>query len=97
MKLLPEVLKLLLSGDNSTILTGNALISTAPTGTAPISTAPADVTVNSIIDNSTGKGEISSDPYKLNKLNIGKPGFTEDREIIIRYKFKYFRKSNKKG
>jgi hypothetical protein len=44
-----------------------------------------------------GRTNISINPYKLNKLNIGKPGFTKDREIIMGYKFKYFRKGDKKG
>jgi hypothetical protein len=39
----------------------------------------------------------STDPYELNKLNAGKLGFTENREMIIGYKFKYFRKDDKKG
>lgn len=37
------------------------------------------------------------DPYALNRVNVGKPGFTEDREKIIAHKFKYFKKGNKKG
>ncbi|KAM3068372.1 hypothetical protein ACMFMG_009511 [Clarireedia jacksonii] len=47
--------------------------------------------------NGTGSAEISTDPYELNKLNAGKPGFTEDGEIIMGHKFKYFRKGDKKG
>jgi hypothetical protein len=65
--------------------------------TALISTASTNVIVSGIIDNSTNKDEISADPYKLNKLNIRKPGFIKDREMIIEYKFKYFKKSDKKG
>jgi hypothetical protein len=73
------------------------ITSTAPTGTAPIGTAPAGVIASGIIDNGTGRTDIGTDPYKLNKLNIGKPGFIKDREMIIGYKFKYFRKGDKKG
>jgi hypothetical protein len=60
-------------------------------------TAPAGIIASSITNNGTSKTDISINPYKLNKLNARKPGFTKDREIIIRYKFKYFRKGNKKG
>jgi hypothetical protein len=67
------------------------------TSTTPIGTTPAGVIASGIIDNSIGRTNISIDPYKLNKLNARKPGFTKDREIIIGYKFKYFRKGNKKG
>jgi hypothetical protein len=77
--------------------TGTAPTGTAPTGTAPTGTAPASVIAGGIIDNGTGRTDISTDPYKLNKLNAGKPGFTKDREIIIGHKFKYFRKGDKKG
>jgi len=76
---------------------GNGTRPTGTTSTAPTSTAPAGVIASSITDNGTGRTDISTDPYKLNKLNIRKPGFTKDREIIIRHKFKYFKKSNKKG
>jgi hypothetical protein len=67
------------------------------TSTAPIGTTPAGVIASGITDNSIGRTNISIDPYKLNKLNARKPGFTKDREIIIGHKFKYFRKGNKKG
>jgi hypothetical protein len=67
------------------------------TNTTPIGTALTGIIASSIINNSIGRTDISIDPYKLNKLNIGKPGFTENGEIIIGYKFKYFRKGNKKG
>jgi hypothetical protein len=87
----------LLSRGNGTGPTGIAPLGTAPTGTAPIGTAPAGVIASGITDNGIGKTDIGTDPYKLNKLNIGKPGFIKDREIIIGYKFKYFRKGNKKG
>ena len=70
---------------------------TAPTGSAPTGTAPAGVAVGGITDNGTGRGEIGTDPYELNKLNAGKPGFTEDGEMIMGHKFKYFRKGDKKG
>jgi hypothetical protein len=60
-------------------------------------TAPAGIIANSITNNGTSKTDISINPYKLNKLNARKPGFTKDKEIIIRYKFKYFRKGDKKG
>jgi len=33
----------------------------------------------------------------LNKVNAGKPGFTEDGEKIMAHKFKYFKKGDKKG
>lgn len=35
--------------------------------------------------------------YELNRLNTGKPGFTEDGEMIMGPKFKYFKKADKKG
>jgi hypothetical protein len=92
LKPLPKVLKPPLSGGNSTSPT-----STSPTSTAPIGTTSAGIIASSIIDNSTDRTDVSTDPYKLNKLNTGKPGFTKDGEIIIGYKFKYFRKGNKKG
>jgi hypothetical protein len=92
LKPLPEAPKPLPSGGD-----GTAPIGTAPTGTASIGTASAGVVVNGIIDNGIGRGEIGTDPYELNKLNTRKPGFTEDGEMIIGHKFKYFRKSNKKG
>jgi hypothetical protein len=112
LKPLPKVPKPLLSGGNSTSPIGTAPTGTAPTsttptsttptgtaptGTTPIGTASAGIIASSIIDNSIGRTDISTDPYKLNKLNTGKPGFIKDRKIIIGYKFKYFRKSNKKG
>jgi hypothetical protein len=71
--------------------------STSLTSTAPTSIALAGVAVGGIIDNSISKTDISINPYKLNKLNAGKPGFTKDEEMIIGYKFKYFRKGDKKG
>jgi hypothetical protein len=40
---------------------------------------------------------LNVDPYALNKVNVGKPSFTKDREKIIAYKFKYFKKGDKKG
>ncbi|KAG4435124.1 hypothetical protein IFR05_009389 [Cadophora sp. M221] len=66
-------------------------------GTAPTGTAPVGVAVGGITNNGTGKGEIGTDPYELNKLNAGKLGFTKDGEMIIGHKFKYFRKGDKKG
>jgi hypothetical protein len=92
LKLLPKALKLLPFRGNSTSLTGIALTSIALTGTTL-----ASVIASGIIDNSTSKTDIKADSYKLNKLNAGKPGFIKDKEIIIRYKFKYFKKGNKKG
>jgi len=89
------VLKPPLSRGNSTRPTGTT--STTPTSIASTSTTPAGVIASSITNNGIGRTDISTDPYKLNKLNTGKPGFTKDREIIIRHKFKYFRKSDKKG
>jgi hypothetical protein len=77
--------------------TGTAPTGTAPTGTAPTGTAPASVIAGGIIDNGTGRTDIGTDPYELNKLNAGKPGFTEDGEMIMGHKFKYFRKGDKKG
>ena len=66
-------------------------------GTASIGTAPAGVTASGIADNGTGRTNVGTDPYELNKLNAGKPGFTKDREMIMGHKFKYFRKGDKKG
>jgi hypothetical protein len=100
LKLLPETLKPLLSGGNNTRPIGTTSTTptgTAPIGTAPTGTAPAGIITSSITDNNTSRTNISMDPYKLNKLNAGKPGFTKDKEIIIRHKFKYFRKNNKKN
>jgi hypothetical protein len=70
---------------------------TAPIGIAPIASTLAGSIAGGIIDNSIGRTDISTDPYKLNKLNAGKPDFTKDKEIIIGHKFKYFRKGDKKG
>jgi len=70
---------------------------TGLTGTAPTGTAPAGITASSIIDGGTNRTDVSTDPYELNKLNTGKPGFIKDGEMIIGYKFKYFRKGDKKG
>ena len=61
------------------------------------SIALASVIVSNIIDNSTSKTDISINFYKPNKLNAKKLSFIKDKEIIIRYKFKYFKKGNKKG
>ncbi|KFY03277.1 hypothetical protein V490_00233 [Pseudogymnoascus sp. VKM F-3557] len=80
------------SGGNNTGPAG-----TAPTGTAPTGTAPASVAAGGITDNGTGKTDVGKDPYELNKLNAGKPGFTEDGEMIMGHKYKYFRKGDKKG
>ncbi|CAL3963697.1 unnamed protein product [Diplocarpon coronariae] len=63
-------------------------------GTAPTGTAPAGVIAGGITDNGTGRTDIGMDPYELNKLNAGKPGFTEDGEMIMGHKFKYFRKGH---
>jgi len=71
--------------------------STSLTGTAPIGTALAGVVISGIIDNGISGTDISISLYELNKLNIRKPGFIKDREMIIGYKFKYFRKGDKKG
>ena len=90
LKPLPKALKPLLSGGNGTRPTGT-------TSTTPIGTAPTSIIASSITDNGIGRTDIGTDPYELNKLNIGKPGFTKDREMIIGYKFKYFRKGDKKG
>jgi hypothetical protein len=92
LKPLPEAPKPPPSGGNGTGPTG-----TGPTGTAPTGTAPAGVIAGDIIDNGIGRTDVSIDLYKLNKLNTGKPGFTKDGEIIIEYKFKYFKKNNKKN
>jgi hypothetical protein len=89
---LPEVLKPPLSRGNSI-----SPMSTAPTSAAPIGPAPAGVIASGIINNGINRTDVSIDPYELNKLNTGKPGFTKNREMIIGYKFKYFRKGNKKG
>ena len=90
LKPLPEAPKPLPSGGNGTGPTGT-------TGTAPTGTAPAGVIAGSITDNGIGRTDISTDPYKLNKLNTGKPGFTKDGKMIMGHKFKYFRKGDKKG
>jgi hypothetical protein len=95
LKPLPKAPKPLLSRGNSTGLIGTT--STASIGIASIGTALAGIIAGSIIDNGIDRIDISIDPYKLNKLNIGKPGFTKDKEIIIGHKFKYFRKDNKKA
>jgi deoxycytidylate deaminase len=85
-----KALKPLAFKGNSTRLTGT-------TSTTLISTTPASVIASGIINNGISKTDIKADPYKLNKLNARKPGFIKDGEIIIGYKFKYFRKGNKKG
>jgi hypothetical protein len=90
LKPLPKALKPPPSGGNGTGPTGT-------TGTAPIGTTPAGVIASGITDNGTGRTDVSTDPYELNKLNAGKPGFTKDGEIIMGHKFKYFRKGDKKG
>ena len=95
MKPLPKAPKPLSSGGNGTGSTGTT--GTAPTSTASTGTAPAGITVGSITDNDIDKGKISTNSYKLNKLNTEKLDFTKDREMIIKHKFKYFRKSDKKG
>ncbi|MCJ1360343.1 MAG: hypothetical protein MMC33_010348 [Icmadophila ericetorum] len=87
LKPLPEAPKPSPSGGNGT----------SPTGTATTGTAPADVTAGGITDNGTGRTDIGTDPCELNKLNAGKPGFTEDGEMIMGHKFKYFKKGNKRG
>ena len=86
MKPLPEAPKPSPSGGNGTGptgTTGTAPTGTTPTGTAPTGTAPASVIAGGIIDNGTGRTEIGTDLYELNKLNAGKPGFTEDGEMIM--------------
>jgi len=92
LKPLPEALKPPPSRDNNTGLTGTALINTAF-----ISTAPAGVTAGGIINDGINRTDVSTDPYKLNKLSAGKPGFIKNGEMIIRHKFKYFKKGDKKG
>jgi hypothetical protein len=97
LKPLPEAPKPSPSGGNGTSPTGTATTGTVTTGTAPTGTAPAGVTAGGITNNGTGRTDIGTDPYELNKLNAGKPGFTEDGEMIMGHKFKYFRKGDKKG
>jgi hypothetical protein len=92
LKPLLEAPKPLPFGSNGIGLTSIVLLDTAP-----INTAPASIITSNIIDNGISKTDINIDPYKLNKLNAGKPGFIEDGKMIIRYKFKYFKKGNKKG
>jgi hypothetical protein len=87
LKLLPKASKFPPFGDNST----------SPTGTAPPGTAPAGVIASGITDNDIDRTDVDIDFYELNKLNIGKPNFTENEKIIVRYKFKYFKKNNKKN
>jgi hypothetical protein len=73
---------------------------TSYTGTSPTGTAPAGVAAGGITDNGIGRTDISTEPYELSKLNARKLGFAKDREminLIIGYKFKYFRKGDKKG
>jgi hypothetical protein len=84
------------------LLFNTALISTASAGINPVKTTPIGITLiiaipGNIISNGIGSTKINIDPYKLNKVNIGKLGFIKNREIIIGHKFKYFKKSNKKG
>jgi hypothetical protein len=67
------------------------------TNTAPTGTASADIAADGITDNGTDRTEINTDPYELNKLNTGKPGFTKKGKMIMKHKFKYFRKNNKKN
>jgi hypothetical protein len=80
-----------------TSLTSTTLTSTTLTSTTLTSTTLAGVIASSITNNSINKTNISTSPYKLNKLNARKSSFIKDKEIIIGYKFKYFRKGNKKG
>jgi hypothetical protein len=83
----------------SPLFKGNStgLISTALTNTAPTSTTLAGILISNIINDGINKTDVNTDPYKLNKLNTGKLGFIKDKEMIIRHKFKYFRKGDKKG
>jgi hypothetical protein len=87
-----KVLKPLLFKGNNISLISIALINTAFINTTPIS-----IIINNIINNNINRTNININPYKLNKLNIRKLGFIKDKEIIIRHKFKYFKKGNKKG
>ncbi|CZR68462.1 uncharacterized protein PAC_18361 [Phialocephala subalpina] len=82
------ILKPLLEAPKPPPSGGNGTGPTGTTGTAPTGTAPAGVIAGGITDNGTGRTDISTDPYELNKLNARKPGFTEDREMIIGHKFK---------
>jgi hypothetical protein len=90
LKPLPEAPKPPPSGGNGTGPTG-------ATGTAPTGTAPAGVIAGGIADYGTGRTDVGTDPYELNKLNAGKPGFTEDGEMIMGHKFKYSQTGNKRG
>jgi len=82
-KPLPEAPKPPPSGGDGTGHAGTPS-GTAPAGTNPTETAPTG--------NGTGRTDIGTDPYELNKLNAGKPGFTG--EMIMGHKFKYFRKGD---
>jgi ATP/ADP translocase len=84
------------------LLTNTTLINIAPASinsikTILINTILIIIIASDIINNSINSAEININSYKLNKLNIRKLGFIKDREIIIRYKFKYFKKDNKEG
>jgi len=97
LKPLPEASKPLSSEGNDTGSMSTASTDTASTDTASTGTAFTDVTADGITDNGTGRTNIDTDPYELNKLNAEKLSFTEDREMIMGHKFKYFRKDDKKG
>lgn len=55
------------------------------------------IIINNIINNGINIIDININFYKLNKLNVKKPDFIKDKKIIIKYKFKYFKKDDKKG
>ncbi len=58
--------------------------------------AHAGVAAGGITGNDIGRPDIGADTYESYKLNTGKSSFTEDGEMIMGHKFKYFRKRDKK-
>jgi hypothetical protein len=89
-----KALKPPLSGSNDISLISITLISI--TNITLISITLASIITNNIINNDISKTDVNINLYELNKLNTRKPSFTEDKEMIIRYKFKYFKKDDKK-
>jgi hypothetical protein len=74
--------------------------SSAPSGVdaaAVPGTAAPGTAAGGTSDNGAPIVEVGTDPYALNKANVGKPGFAEEGEMIIGHKFKYFKKGDKKG
>ncbi|KFY02465.1 hypothetical protein V490_00493 [Pseudogymnoascus sp. VKM F-3557] len=57
----------------------------APLGAAPVGAAPV------------GAAPVPVDPWALNKLNAGKPGYTPKGEQMVGHKFNYFQWGAKRG